>query len=313
MPSTAAKVLIVGTGGTIAGRADSSTDHVGYTAGSVGIGELLDGVPPLRALPLAFEQLAQLDSKDMDFGTWQRLALRVQAAMDDPGIAGVVITHATDTLEETACLLHHVLQGNKPVVLTAAMRPASSLSPDGPQNLMDAVTLAHTPGVSGVLVCFAGRVHRGDRVRKVHSYQVDAFESPDGVVAVLEDGVVRALQAWPLPLGWGAQRLPASPEAWPRVAVVCNAVGEDGASVALWEALARQEGRPLGLVAAGTGNGTLSRALELALLGAQARGVAVLRATRCAAGPVVGGGGLPNAGAMSWPQARVALLLQLLA
>lgn len=107
--------------------------------------------------------------------------------------------------------------------------------------------------------------------------------------------------------------MPASPEAWPRVAVVCNAAGEDGASVALWEALARQEGRPLGLVAAGTGNGTLSRALELALLGAQARGVAVLRATRCAAGPVVGGGGLPNAGAMSWPQARVALLLQLLA
>jgi len=225
----------------------------------------------------------------------------------------VVITHGTDTLEETACLLHHVLKGNKPVVLTAAMRPASSLSPDGPQNLMDAVTLAHTPGVSGVLVCFAGRVHRGDRVRKVHSYQVDAFESPDGVVAVLEDGVVRALQAWPLPLGWGVHRLPAFPEAWPRVAVVCNAAGEDGAAVALWEALARQEGRPLGLVAAGTGNGTLSRALELALLEAQARGVAVLRATRCAAGPVVGGGGLPNAGAMSWPQARVALLLQLLA
>ncbi len=313
MPSTATQVLIIGTGGTIAGRADSSTDHVGYTAGAVGIGDLLASVPPLQAMDLAFEQLAQLDSKDMDFATWQRLAVRVQQAMDDPGVAGVVITHGTDTLEETAYLLHRVLTGAKPVVLTAAMRPASSLSPDGPQNLLDAVNVAQTPGVSGVLVCFAGRVHRGDRVRKAHSYQVDAFESPDGVVALLEGGALRALQPWTLPLGWGAHRLPQAPAAWPRVAVVTNSVGEDGAAVSMWEALARQEGRRLGLVAAGTGNGTLSEGLEMALLSAQSRGVAVIRASRCAAGPVVGGGGLPNAGAMSWPQARVALLLQLLA
>lgn len=312
MPSTAQRVLIIGTGGTIAGRAASRTDHVGYTAGAVGIGELIAGVPPLQDWPLDFEQLAQLDSKDMDFVTWRRLALRVQEALDDPAVAGVVITHGTDTLEETAYLLHRVLRGSKPVVLTAAMRPASSLSPDGPQNLMDAVVVVASEQAQGVLVCMAGRVHRGDRVRKVHSYQVDAFESPDGVLALLEDGALRGLQACCLPMGWGASRLPAQPADWPRVAVVWNAAGEDGAQVALLEALARQEGRRLGLVAAGTGNGSLSAPLEAALLAAQGRGVAVLRATRCAAGPVVGGGGLPNAGALSLPQARVALLLQLL-
>lgn len=312
MPSTAQRVLIIGTGGTIAGRSTSSTDHVAYKAGEVGIGELIAGVPPLRDLPLAFEQLAQLDSKDMDLLTWRRLAVRVQAALNDASVSGVVITHGTDTLEETAYLLHRVLQGDKPVVLTAAMRPASSLSPDGPQNLLDAVTLACAPGVQGVLVCMAGRVHRADRVRKVHSYQVDAFESPDGVVALLEGGVLRCLQPWLLPMGWGVEKLPANETAWPRVTLVWNAAGEDGAVVPHLEALAQSEGRRLGLVAAGTGNGSLSRALESALLAAQERGVAVVRATRCAYGPVVGGGALRNAGAMSLPQARVDLLLQLL-
>lgn len=312
MPSCAQRVLIIGTGGTIAGTAASAVDHVGYRAGALGIEALVAGVPALSSHELAFEQLAQLDSKDMDFVTWRRLAVRVQAAMDDPSVSGVVITHGTDTLEETAYFLHSVLSGDKPVVLTAAMRPASSLSPDGPQNLLDAVTVAQTSGALGVVVCFGGQVHRADRVRKVHSYRVEAFDSPDGVQAWVEAGAVRLLQPWCRPLGWGTQRLPTDAISWPRVSVLWNAVGEDGALVALLEESARREGRRLGLVAAGTGNGTLSSDLERALLDAQARGVAVLRATRCAAGPVIGGGGLRNAGALSVPQARVALLLELL-
>jgi L-asparaginase len=313
MANVAPQVLIIGTGGTIAGRAASATDHVGYTAGAVGIGDLIAAVPALQAQALAFEQLAQLDSKDMDFATWQRMAVRVQAALDDVAVEAVVVTHGTDTLEETAFFLHQVLRGSKPVVLTAAMRPASSLSPDGPQNLLDAVTVARSPEALGVMVCVGARVHRADRVRKVHSYQVDAFDSPDGVLAWVESGSPRWLQPGVAPLGWGAARLPAHPAQWPRVEVVSSGVGADGAVVSLLEGLAAREGRRLGLVAAGTGNGTLAVGLEMALLDAQARGVAVLRATRCASGPVLGGGGLPNAGALSVPQARVAVLLQLLA
>lgn len=302
-------ILLIGTGGTIAGSAGSSSDHVGYRAGQISVDSLVAALPELVDHDLRYEQLAQLDSKDMDFATWTRLALRVQQALDDPAIRGVVITHGTDTLEETAYLLHRVLQDSvKPVVLTAAMRPATSHSPDGPQNLLDAVLLAQVG--QGVLVALHGAVHRADRVRKMHSYRVDAFGSPDsGPVALIENGEIRTLKPWPRNEALGVGRLQAP--VWPRVELLWNAAGADGAQVPLLMELAQREGRRVGLVVAGTGNGTLSDVLEKALLAAQAQGVRVLRTTRCAAGPVIGGA-LPSAGSLSAPQARVELLLQLL-
>ena len=310
MPS---QVWILGTGGTIAGTAASSSDHVGYRAGQVGIAALVGAVPALQGKSLAFEQLAQLDSKDMDFATWARLARRVQSLLDEPAVGGIVITHGTDTLEETAYLLHRVLRdASKPVVLTAAMRPASALSADGPQNLLDAVTVAESAEARGVLVAFGGAVYRGDRIRKLHSYRVDAFGNPDGgPLAWLESGSLRRLGSWPRSEGWGAERLPELAGAWPRVELLWNAAGVDGQLVPLLQGLAEREGRRLGLVVAGTGNGTLAEPLEAALRTAQEQGVAVRRCSRCAAGPVIGGE-LPSAGALSAPQARVALLLELL-
>lgn len=310
MPS---QVCILGTGGTIAGAAASSSDHVGYTAGQVEIGDLVAAVPGLQGQSLRFEQIAQLDSKDMDFGTWARLARRVQELLADKSVQGIVITHGTDTLEETAYLLHRVLKADKPVVLTAAMRPATAISADGPQNLLDAVTLASEPEVSGVLVAFSGAVYRGDRVRKVHSYRMDAFASPDGgPVAWIESGEVRALAPWPIGDGLGATLLPEQAKDWPRVELLWNAAGVDGSLVPLLMDLAKREGRKLGLVVAGTGNGTLALSLEAALLNAQAMGVKLLRTTRCATGPVIGPG-IRSSGPLGAPQARVELLLELLA
>lgn len=303
-------VLILGTGGTIAGVSATPDDHVGYRAGALGVEALAQALPELSGLPLSFEQLASIDSKDMDFVTWQRLATRIQQAVTDEATEAVVITHGTDTLEETAYLLHRVLDTPKPVILTAAMRPASSRSPDGPQNLLDAITLARSAGVHGVLVSLHGKVHAADRVRKVHTYRVDAFDSPDGgPLAFVENGCVRSLAPWPTPSGLGIKRLMRSP--WPRIEFITNCVDADGALVPLLQELAEREARPLGLVVAGTGNGTLSTALEAALMRAQSQGVAVLRCSRCAAGPVLGGE-LPSAGSLSAPQARVELLLQLL-
>jgi L-asparaginase len=301
------QIVVLGTGGTIAGTAASQADHVGYQAGQLSVASLLAALPELAAQDLRVEQLAQLDSKDMDFATWRRLAERCQQLMDDESVAGIVITHGTDTLEETAYLLHRVLKGRKAVVLTAAMRPASSRSPDGPQNLLDAVTVAGS--AEGVVVVVNGAVHRGDRVRKMHSYRVDAFASEGGPIALVENGALRPLASWPQAQGLGVERLAAP--IWPRVELLWNAAGADGALVPLLQELAKREGRSLGLVVAGTGNGTLSAALEAALLKASAEGVAVLRSTRCAAGPVIGGT-LPTAGTLSPPQARVELLLQLL-
>ena len=107
------------------------------------------------------------------------LAARVAHHLARDEVAGVVITHGTDTLEETAYFLQRVLAPAKPVVLTAAMRPATAPSADGPQNLLDAVRVAALPGACGVLACIAGTVHAGDQVRKIHPYRVDAFDSGD--------------------------------------------------------------------------------------------------------------------------------------
>jgi len=308
-----ARVVILGTGGTIAGTAADAADAVGYTAGQIGVAQLVAEVPGLGAAAIECEQVAQLDSKDMDPATWQALAARAAHHLARPEVGGVVVTHGTDTLEETAYLLHRVLAPAKPLVLTGAMRPATALLRDGPQNLLDAVTVARQPRARGVLVVFAGSVHDGGSVRKRDPYRLDAFESvDDGPVGRIEEGVVRLLRPWPHPpVPLGAPVLTATPAAqWPRVEIVLSHAGADGAVVDALLALGTR-----GIVVAGTGNGTVHHALAAALERAQAAGVLVLRATRCAAGAVVGNpaGSLPSAGALSPVQARIELQLALLA
>ena len=310
MQTPSGLIVILGTGGTIAGTARDASDGVGYTAAQLRIEDLLAAVPALAGRPLEAHQVAQLDSKDMDFPTWQRLAAAVHEHLSRPEVNGIVITHGTDTLEETAYFLHRVLAPAKPVVLTAAMRPATALAPDGPQNLFDAVQVAATPGAQGVILAFAGRVHDATQVRKTHSYRVDAFESVDGgLVARVEEGVVRLLGRWPAAEALGLARVARPAGDWPRVDIVMNHAGADGRIVqALLTAGVD------GIVAAGTGNGTLGTALEAALRDAQARGVRVVRSTRCDAGPVMDLPGLlPSAGALSPVKARVELILALLA
>jgi L-asparaginase len=302
------KIVILGTGGTIAGTAASATDTVGYTSAQLGVAQLVAAIPQLAQVDVECEQVAQLDSKDMDFATWQRLAQRAAFHLARAEVAGVVVTHGTDTLEETAYFLHRVLAPVKPLVLTAAMRPATSLQADGPQNLLDAVTVARDRASQGVLVAVAGRVWAGAELRKVHSHRVDAFAAGDaGPLAVIEEGRPRWWRGVPEGPAVGLLRIERDVARWPRVEIVLNHVGASGSSV---DALVAQGVQ--GLVAAGTGNGTLHRDLEAALLRAQAQGVRVLRASRCAAGPVLGDGTLPSAGALSAVQARIELLLQLL-
>ncbi len=136
------KLVVLGTGGTIAGLSGDAHDNVGYKAAQVGVEQLLQALPSARRpqATLVSEQLAQVDSKDMVHDVWQRLAQRCADWLADPQVMGIVVTHGTDTMEETAFFLHLALAAcgvaDKPVVLTGAMRPASSLTPDGPQNLL---------------------------------------------------------------------------------------------------------------------------------------------------------------------------------
>ena len=320
------KVVVLGTGGTIAGTAKSASDNIGYTAAQVPVAQLLADVPGMSAVlagrALTSEQVAQIDSKDMSFTVWQALAQRVSHYLAAPDVQAVVITHGTDTLEETAYFLHAALPAGlthvKPVVLTAAMRPASSLAPDGPQNLLDAVAVAVTEGAHGVVAVCAGTVHTALDVQKSHTYRPDAFSSGDaGPLAYVEEGQVRLLRNWPLAHVEHAQEAInniAINAVWPRVEIVMSYAGCSGAVVdALLQPVPGVA--PLrGLVVAATGNGTIHTDLEAALRRAQVQGVQVVRASRCATGRV-----LPTAHAefahsngLSPVKVRVALMLALM-
>ena len=311
MQSPKPLVVILATGGTIAGTAAAATDTTGYRAGALGVEALVAGVPALAEHRVEAESVAAIDSKDMDEATWQRLARRVAHHLGRAEVAGVVVTHGTDTLEETAYFLHRVLAPAKPVVLTAAMRPASALSADGPANLLDAVTVAEAAGARGVSVVFAGAAWAAVGLRKVHTLQTGAFAGSDcGPIARLEGGVLRRFRDWPQGEALGLARIAAEPSTWPRVEIVLNHAGADGRMVddAVIAGTA-------GLVVAGTGHGTLSARMEQALARARGEGVRVTRASRCAFGPVMprDAGDAEAAGELSAVQARVELQLALLA
>jgi len=312
MQSMRERVVILGTGGTIAGTAAQSGDNVGYTAAQLGVAHLVAAVPALAGESIEAEQVAQLDSKDMDHATWQRLAARASHHLARPEVAGVVVTHGTDTLEETAYFLHRTLAPARPIVLTAAMRPATSLQPDGPQNLLDAVRVARSDTAQGVVVVFGGEVHDARDVRKRHTYRLDAFGSGDaGVIAQIEEGTLRIHRPWPAGEAFGLDALPADVAAWPRVEIVHSHANADGRIV---RALCADGVR--GLVVAATGNGTLHHALETALREARAQGVAVLRSSRCLDGALLDAphdtDALPSAGALTPVKARIELMLQLM-
>ena len=282
--------VILGTGGTIAGTAASASDHTGYTAAQLGVAQLMAALPGVDQVmggdTLQVEQVAQLDSKDMDHATWQALAQRCQHWLAQPEVGGIVITHGTDTLEETAWFLQKVLHSHKPMVLTCAMRPATALAPDGPQNLLDALAVVRDPAAQGVLAVCAGRIHSARDVQKVHPYRLDAFSSGEASpLGWVEQGQVRwSLQcSMSQPHPNAQQALAQAAADWPWVEVLHSHAGADGRQVRALVAVGVK-----GLVVAGTGNGTLHQNLLTELAEAQAQGVVVRLVTRCAEGQIVG-------------------------
>ena len=316
-------VIVLGTGGTIAGRASRATDHMGYKAGEVPVEELLGDVPVPPGVLVQAQQVAQIDSKDMGPGVWRPLLAAVNSAMHNPSVCGVVVTHGTDTLEESAYLLQRVLNPAKPVVLVSAMRPSTASLRDGPQNLKDGLQLAAMPDARGVLAICMGQVHSGLDVRKVHNHNVVAFDSGDaGCVGELREGRWTPWRPWPQlstpHAGLLDKLIDHTP--WPRVEWVTSHGGQDGflvrAMLVASQAAAQRgdEAAVLkGLVVAGTGNGTLHQDLEEALLEAQALGVQVRRTTRVAYGTVIDAGHSPFVVSTLPPaKARLELLLDML-
>ena len=315
------RVVVLGTGGTIAGQAQRASDNVGYRAGALTVAQLLRSVPALQGVAAEVQEVAQIDSKDMGLPVWQRLMQKVRECLARDEVQGIVITHGTDTIEETAFLLQWVLRPRKPVVLVCAMRPATALSPDGPQNLLDAMAVATAPGLSGVVVVCGGRVHSALDVRKVHPYRLDPFSSGDaGALGHVEGGIPRWFRQSPM-CGEGEdkallERLMAA-AALPMVQIVPSHA--DAEPLLLDLMLAPQSwpsDRPLaGLVVEATGNGTIHERLLPGLHEATRLGISVALASRCADGAIArhSGIGFEVFDGLSVLKTRLALALRLLA
>lgn len=279
------KIFLLTTGGTIAGAAAKSDALTGYRAGAVGAAELLAAVPALSEVArIASEEIAAIDSKDMTEAIWLRLAARVEAVLD-AGAAGVVITHGTDTLEETAYFLHLTVKSEKPVVLTGAMRPATALSADGPLNIFDAVCLAASPAAhgQGVLVTLNGDIHSARDMEKVHTTAVQAFASPDvGVLGRMEEGAPRFRRRVLTRHTAASEFDLAGVTELPYVPILYGHAGADDRLAA-----AAVRAGAAGIVHAGAGNGSIAKAVLPTLAAAAAAGLPVVRASRTGAGAVL--------------------------
>ena len=316
-PAALPRIAVLATGGTIAGSAADASQTSGYQAGVVGVDRLLAAVPALSNVAhIEAEQVASIDSKDLDVALWTKLAERIAAFAAREDIDGIVVTHGTDTLEETAYALHLTVKTAKPVVMTAAMRPSSALSADGPLNLLGAVTVAGSPAArgQGVLVAFNNRIHSARDVVKTSTYAVDAFHSPEiGALGWVQDGRVEFQRTVVRPHTSATPFVAGA--VWPSVDIVASYAGASRTAV---DALAAAGVN--GIVVAGTGNGSIHASVQAALADARSRGIAVVRASRVGSGHVMRNGAAPDdalgfvsAGSLNPYKARVLLMLALAA
>ena len=278
-------LLIIATGGTIAGAAAIATQTLGYRAGAVPVEQLVAAVPGLMELAaIRTVQPFAIGSQHITSEHWLTLAGLVREARTDAGLDAIVITHGTDTMEETAFFLDLVTPRGKPVVMTGAMRPATAVGADGPANLLGACRFAldAQAGGRGVLVGFNDCAFSAATVRKVHTLRLDAFAARDAApVGILASESV----CWQEPAA--PARAPelarfALPARLPSVALIQQHVDADEAVVD-WHVAKGAAG----IVIAGSGNGMLPDPMRAALARASRSGCIVVRATRVSGGPVV--------------------------
>lgn len=309
------RIVVLATGGTIAGVSTPGAT-VRYSAGALSATALLAAVPALAELAhLRAEQLASVGSQDMSHRVWRTLLCRIQELSQDPEVDAVVITHGTDTLEETAFFLSLTAPCDKPIVLVGAMRPASALGADGPRNLYNACVLAGALFKQSVrcepLVVMNDEIYGARDIRKTAASGVGAFSAPDaGPAGVIENGEAK-LRSHPVQHR-EIFKLPANEANWPRVDVL-YAHADMQADVADFMA-----SQARGIVLAGVGEGNANQATMDSLRRAAARGVAVVRASRTGSGRVARNGevdddaaGFIAAGGLSPQKARILLMVAL--
>ena len=276
------RLVILATGGTIAGASGSATD-VGYKSGALAVDLLIDAVPKMRELAeVRGEQIASIGSQDMNDEVWVRLATRTNELLAARDVDGVVITHGTDTLEETSYFLHLVVRSDKPVVMTGSMRPATAMSADGPLNMYNAVAVAADPASRGrgVLVVLNDDVHSARDVVKTHTTDVETFRSNEaGLIGVTLFGTQ---EFYRLPIhvfGPKSEFRITAGQTLPRVDVI---YAHAGMSPDVIDAAVANGAK--GLVIAGVGDGNMTAPALEAVKRAVARGVVVVRSSRVGTG-----------------------------
>ena len=310
-------VLLLGTGGTIAGQTLSDKNPDFYRSGQLGIANLLAS-SEAQDVPVQHRDIAQIDSKAMGLPVWQALCRALEEAMQDDAILGVVITHGTDTVEETGFLLHAMGPWGKPVILTCAMRPADHPLADGPTHLREALRMVLT-APKGVFVLFGAQLHHATEVQKIATDALTAFGSGDqGPAAQKIEGQWQWREA---PMVLHAILRPSMTAflaalEWPWVEWLTHRAAAHAQVVQ--GLLEREPGLTpslKGLVVAGTGAGTINQAWLEALQLAQARGIWVWLSSRCVWGHALPQADQPSLERTPWPPAKacVAMALALMA
>jgi L-asparaginase len=274
------RVIVLATGGTIAGQAASRAANA-YNAGGVAAQQLIQAVPGIEKLAqLTTEQVASIGSQDMNDKIWFKLARRIQQIFDNNEADAVVITHGTDTLEETAFFLDNVLHTDKPVVLVGSMRPSTAISADGPSNLYEAVELAADSRARGrgVMIVLDDKIEAARWATKTNTTSVETFNSPDmGPIGYVDPASVRFLTP-PRSQHPTMLALPTGDQL-PRVEIIYAHSNMD--AVQIEHAIAD---KAKGIVLAGVGDGNTSMGALAALEKAARNGVLVVRSTRVGSG-----------------------------
>ena len=277
-------VTIIATGGTIAGEAATSVQSA-YTSGQVGVEILIKAVPTLNKIAnVTGEQISNVGSQDMSDEIWLKLAKRINEIARASNVDGIVITHGTDTMEETAYFLNLVVKTRKPVVLTGSMRPSSALSADGPLNIFNAVAIAGDPAAAGrgVLVTLNDQIHSAHDITKTNTTSVETFMSPfRGLIGTTRYGVNHYFRGPFMKHTIDTEFNVDSATNLPRVDILYIYEDMPGDLVD-----AAVNAGAQGIVIAGVGNGNMPKAVMGALSGAVQKGVVVVRASRVPTGYV---------------------------
>ena len=278
------RVIILATGGTIAGQGTDST-RAGYIPGKLPIGDLLKNISSINKFAnIKGEQVASVGSYDMTIDIWLKLAKRINEIFEKNEADGIVITHGTDTQEETAYFLSLAVKYDKPVVLTGSMRPATSISADGPKNLYDAIIVASDTQSrgKGVMLCFNETLYDGKNVIKVNTTNVSAFADLNaGPIGQVYDGRVKYYSQ---PLSKKGKDAPfdvSKRETLPKVEIVYMYVDASAAAI---NAFINEGAR--GLVIAASGNGSFNKKMLQGVEAAVKKGIIVIRSSRVVSGRV---------------------------